>query len=284
MAADEEDDLFAMFCGAVAEEHERREAGDMQPEVAIPARAVARPKAPVELAPRQLEHSPELVDMSGAGDLEAVRRLMAAGADPNTIHAMYQRMTQGECCAGTFETNDEYTPLVKAAMAGHSAVVEALLADGASANIVCCGIDESLGPYKYYTALDMARLVKDSISTKFLVAASGKSAGELPEPEWPRATSANTGKECGGNSSREAAKKGASGVSRPAIGDGDEEAKRAMAEIIEDMEKRGDQSERARQFKHLLLKWHPDKRPEGERELATTVFQWLNGPARCLCS
>lgn len=216
--------------------------------------------------------------------MEGVRRLMAGGADPDTIQATYQRMTAGECCAGTFETNDEYTPLVAAAMAKHAAVVEALLAGGASANVVCCGIDEALGPYKHYTALDMARIVKDPVCVNLLVAARGKSAKELPEPEWPRATAGSARNERAGGASQEAFKKVPSGVQVPTVGDGDEEAQRAMATIIEEMEARSDRSERVRYFKLLLLKWHPDKRPEGERELATIVFQWLNGPAKCFCS
>ncbi|CAE7252684.1 unnamed protein product [Symbiodinium sp. CCMP2592] len=37
---------------------------------------------------------------------------------------------------------------------------------------------------------------------------------------------------------------------------------------------------RGRARKQFLLEWHPDKRPADERETATAVCQWLNGPGR----
>merc|ERR1711972_766519 len=109
--------------------------------------------------------------------------------------------------------------------------------------------------------------------------------GELPEPPWPRPKSEGTYEPppkpkpppipaCSpeDRATLPTAERG-SGA----------EVEKVTRETIEMMREHCNDAarERSRLFRQLMLEWHPDKRPEEERELSTAVCQWLFGPAKC---
>jgi len=233
---------------------------------------------------RVLRHTPELVDSAFLGDKERIASLLKSGADPNTILLREERLKGSDgCCACTI-TSEEYTPLIAATMSTHHQVVVMLLSEpSVDVNIVCHGVNQEFGPYKQFSALDLARRVKDQRLIDLLIKAGARPAEELPMPPWPRPPPETAlaeelmQKAPQLNGGGRAAMIPAVEQSHPP------EVVDAMSEVrakLQDHCCEGPEA-RARLFKGLLLAWHPDKRPIEQADLATSVCQWLNGPGRC---
>lgn len=231
----------------------------------------------------------DLVVKALAGDVSAVRQLLDAKADPNTIWLREERLKGSDGCCSCAISSEEYTPLMAACLEHHKEVADLLLEHSAiDINFVCCGLMEN-EPYKHFTALDVAKQAKNSLVGR-LEGIGGKSAKALPEPRWPRSkkkafaeppprpTSTST------EPDRVSAQ--VKDVPLPVPERSSSELEHITRQLVDTMrEHQGDlQEARARLFKQLMLQWHPDKRAEGERELATSVCQWLLGPAKCFTS
>jgi len=240
---------------------------------------------------RRLKPSEELVDKAMEGDLGAVRFILEHGGDPNTIKLRVERLKGSDGCCSCTITSEEYTPLSAACMFNHCEVADVLLEHAAiDVNLVCYGVNEEFGPYKSFTALDIARrFMKGSPIVGRLEAMGARVAEDLPQPPWPRPAAEGTPEPppkpqpppmpAPRPPRREAVVPAFDGGSGEEV----EKVTRAIVERLR--EHRCDApDERSRLFRQLMLEWHPDKRSEGQRDLATAVCQWLVGPAKCFVS
>mmetsp|Transcript_78324 Transcript_78324/g.242847 ORF Transcript_78324/g.242847 Transcript_78324/m.242847 type:complete len:456 (+) Transcript_78324:74-1441(+) len=237
---------------------------------------------------RRLTPCEELVDKAMEGDAGAVRYILEHGGDPNTVVLREERLKGSDGCCSCTITSEEYTPLVAACMFQHLEIAGMLLEHGATdVNIVCAGVNQEFGPYKHFTALDIVRrCMKDSPVVGWLEAMGAKTSGELPEPPWPRPKSDGTpepppkAKPPPMPEARAPEREAKVPAADSSSGEGAEKATGEIAELM-----RGHRcdapADRSRLFRQLLLEWHPDKRPEEERELSTAVCRWLVGPAKC---
>lgn len=94
---------------------------------------------------------PSLVELAAQGHVAALRARLDSGCTPDVVafaYDLYPGSVRMYC--------NDWMPLTAAAAAGHSAVVEILLAALADVNAVCCTTTSS-GTYKHWTALDCAR-------------------------------------------------------------------------------------------------------------------------------
>ena len=111
-----------------------------------------------------------LIDAAEAGNIEAVKKHLAAGMDVNA------------------KDEDGVTPLHEAALWGHNEVVELLIANGAEVNAVIVS-----GPYQGKTPLDLAIRHKKNETTNLLRKHGSKTSEELArmprleygKDQWP---------------------------------------------------------------------------------------------------
>lgn len=246
--------------------------------------------------PPKKDMAVQLVDAARDGDAAEVRKLMADSAcDGDAILTEFGVI--GSIASAGFYTRSsqaygqEHTALIAAVQSGHLSVVEVILSfvcEGrATLNVVCCEWSpEGRGGEclrESYTALDMSRIYHRKGIEKLLWESGAKSHRDCKglDRENPfdirrrqdQGDHDNSGWKRTDNESRYAGLLFVEFMEREMDDEMAKIVKGLKAELTKIKELNFDDQESA--YRKLAFRWHPDKHPDKSKELATSVFQWI---------
>jgi len=246
--------------------------------------------------PPEADMAARLVKASQDCDVEELRRLVIdCGADLNSVLHEFGMIgsggVKGLYTRSSVAYAEERTALIAAVEAGWISVVEAILdfvqERRADLNLLCCEWSPSGQGGDClrwgYTALDMARIYHREDIEMLLKSAGAKSYKDCGRPKRENPFILRKKQDEGRNDNK--------GWERQ---ESDDRYSDFSFEVYTDLVIEEDmkliisglsreiceldklcESERNTGYRKLALRWHPDKRPQEEKNLATRVFQWI---------